>query len=259
MSGDRKPSRETLDAFIDGQLPPDEMTRMAALVEADRDLRAYVEQQKALQHQLTTAFSPILAEALPDSLQHVLQGTPISPHWRFTATLDRWRTRLTQGWRLVLPAATAAALGLIVGIALDRASKSELPYIRNSTSGAMIAQGPLEVALNEQLASDDNRASAARVGVSFRNKDGEDCRTFVVGGTRTSASGVACRADEGWVVGAIASSTEASATAHPYEMAGSAMPAVIRDLVNQMIVGAPFDSDAERAARAQHWRENQKK
>ncbi len=255
MSGDNQPSREILDAFIDGQLSQDEMTRVAALVAKNHDLQAYVERQHALRTHLEAAFSPILAEALPDSLQQTLLQTRISPLWQFLAALKSGQRWLAQGplWRLAIPAAAAVALGLAVGIAIDRAPVSELPFFRNATNGAMIAQGALEHALNEQLASDDNRASPARVGVSFRNKNGEDCRTFALSGTRTSTSGVACRTGGDWVVGALASSTETPAVASPYEMAGAAMPGVIRNLVNQMIAGAPFDSTAERKARARHW------
>ena len=256
-----KPTRETLDAFIDGQLPPDEMTRVAVLLESDSSVRAYVEQQQALQRRFTTAFAPLMAEPVPDAVLRAVRQAPISPYWQLFATLNRCKIWLLSGslWRLAIPAAVTVSLGLAIGVALERNAQSDIPYLGNASGGTLIAQGELKQALNEQLASDGNSTGNARVGVSFRSKTGEDCRTFTVSGTQNAVGGVACRANDEWVIGAIAANADTSNATSPYEMAGSAMPTAIRATVNQMIAGAPFDSTAERAARARHWLEDARK
>jgi len=252
---DDKPSREVLDAFIDGQLPPEEATRVAALLPNHADLQAYVARQQALRSHLDAAFAPIVAAAVPELLLQSVRQTRISTLSKASSGFEAWRSWFSKGssWRPAIPAAAALALGLVVGIAIDRPSDSELRFFQNASTGEVVARGELVHALNEQLASEDNRVGTARVGLSFRNKNGEDCRTFSLSGATNSTSGVACRAGDSWVVAAMVSTGAQPSPGAPYQMAGSAMPSVIRNVVNEMIAGAPFDAAAERAARQSHW------
>ena len=245
------PDRTTLDAFVDGELPASEMTRIAALVAQRADLRDYVEGQERLRRTLRDSFAPLMNEALPERLQQSVQASALrsrAPGW---AWRDGFREFFT--WRTLGPAAAALAVGLFVGVAVDRFAATEGALLQSTASGQTVARGELSRALDEQLASTQNPADAVRVGLSFHDKNGRDCRTFTAEGTKNSLNGIACHSESDWVVTAFATTVPNSNARAPYQMAGAGMPDVIRDAVNDMIVGEPFDASAERVARASHW------
>jgi hypothetical protein len=116
-----------------------------------------------------------------------------------------------------------------------------------------VAQGELARVLSEELASTQNPAAAVRVGLSFRSKTGNDCRTFTWEGAKSSMNGIACHSDGDWVVATLANEPPNANAQSQYQMAGSGMPDTIRSAVKSMMSGQPFDASSERAARASHW------
>jgi len=241
-------TRETLMAFVDGQLAPAEERRVAAEVAKDPVLSAYVEQQKKLAAQLGSAFAPVLEAPIPERIERAVRETPIpsaSP-----SLLDRWcnwsrqllRTR--QGW---IPA-TVMAAGIALGILLDGSFSAGSDF--RTKDGALVAQGALAQVLTLELASE--QASGTRIGVSFRNGDGLYCRSFETeGGARGAVAGIACLKDRDWQIAAL---TRATARAEgEFATAGGDMPAVIRNALNAMISGDPLDAVEERTARDRGW------
>jgi len=250
MSGERPEiNRETLDAYVDGELAPDEMTRVAALLGERADFKTYVDSQLALRNRLAVSFAPLMAEPIPDRLQRPLRATP--PHLRVTF----WRRWLGEfiSWRGGVPLAASLVFGLIVGVAIERSARTELPFVRSLQNGQVLAQGELAGALNQQLESSDQYDQRARIGISFRSRAGLDCRTFEWRGTTTTANGVACHTGGDWAVAALATTRRTVNDQAAYQMAGAAMPDAIRNTVNELIAGLPYDAAAERAARDAHW------
>lgn len=242
--------RETLDAFIDGELPASEMTRAAALVAAQAELRRYVEEQERLRRTLQDSFAPLMNEPIAKRVRQMVEAYAAKPA-RQSAS---WSGGLGQffSWRAIGLAAAMAA-GLLVGIAVDRIGLSEEAFLESTSNGQTVARGELARVLSEKLAADQDAAKAVRVGLSFRSKDGDDCRTFTWDGARNSTSGIACHSKDAWVVAALATQAP-DAQAHAlYQIAGASMPDAIRRAVNEMIAGRPFDAAAERAARASQW------
>ena len=116
-----------------------------------------------------------------------------------------------------------------------------------SSHGQMLARGDLARALDTKLASAGYSGEGPRIGISFRNRDGRDCRTFTSG----NQAGLACHQGSKWVVMTlVAQNSESSAI---YRMAGSEMPDAVRRAVEASIQGAPFDAIAEAQARANGW------
>ncbi|HVP84397.1 MAG TPA: hypothetical protein VMS78_06735 [Rhizomicrobium sp.] len=233
-------SKEILMQFVDGELSPSETSRIEAELANDAEARAFVDAQTMLREQFHDAFAPAMEEPIPDRLLAAVANTPVSWRWRL-------RQRLSQrtGWIWAgLPAAGALALGLVIGVTLNPSNVGPIATL----NGTLVAQGALADALNTQLASAAPQGSGPHIGISFRAKDGRNCRTFET----DSVAGIACRSDAQWNVAALASSkTESAGT---YRMAGSAMPDVIRDAAQAMIAGAPFDAAAERQARDRGWK-----
>jgi len=250
MSGERPEiNRETLDAYVDGELAPDEMTRVAALLGERADFKTYVDSQLALRDRLSVSFAPLMAEPIPNRLQRTLRTAP--PRLRVTS----WREWLGEflSWRVGVPLAASLAFGLVIGVAIERSVRTELPFVSSSQNGPVLAHGELAGALSEQLAASDQINRRVRIGISFRSRSGLDCRTFEWLGTTMTTNGVACHTGGDWTVAALTTTWRTANDRAAYQMAGAAMPDAIRDIVNEMIAGAPYDAAAERAARDTHW------
>lgn len=231
---EKEPTHETLSAFIDGELEPKEMERIAALLATRPDLDAWVRRQEALRVGMKNAFSDLLSAAPPERLVKAARTAPLSWRWR----IKRFTTA-----RVLAPAGAMLALGLVIGVALQPPSEIA------TRGGQVMAEGALASALNDRLASDGTAGAGARIGISFRNRDGRDCRTFEAG----AQSGLACHGDKGWAI-ALLTARPAAESNGAYRMAGSEMPDAIRAAVAASISGEPFDAAAEKAARDRGWK-----
>jgi hypothetical protein len=230
-------SKETIAAFVDGELPPREMERTAAILAQRPDLDSYVRRQEGLRAQLRGAFSEVLDQPVPVRLTHVVRTARVSLRWRLHHLLQ------PMSWRVLVPASAALALGLVIGALLRPGTDF------TSSAGRLVARGSLARALDHQLASDRAARSGPRIGISFRDKAGEDCRTFV----DVASSGLACRRDGVWVIGTVVSRAPEN-RGSAYRMAGSEMPQAVRDAVTASISGEPFDAQTERFARDSGWK-----
>ncbi|MDE2183582.1 MAG: hypothetical protein KGJ78_11235 [Alphaproteobacteria bacterium] len=223
-------NEELLMAYVDGELSVEEMRRIEAELAARPDLRAYVEKQQALTRSLHASFDEVLAAPIPKVLSEAL-----APRRRLFENLSWRRTFLWSG----LPAAAALACGILIGVAVHQG-----PDIV-STDGGLVARGQLGAALNSRLAS----AGGGEIGISFRNKAGQYCRTFTTSGGSPLA-GLACHEDGTWRIAAIGNAPKETGE---YRQAASGMPEFLRSAVGAMIAGEPLDAQAERKARDSAW------
>jgi hypothetical protein len=93
-----------------------------------------------------------------------------------------------------------------------------------------------------------------RVGLTFRSRSGNYCRTFALSGSR-SLAGLACREQEQWqlmnLVGTEAPGT--AANGQNLRMAASNLPPALLQAVNDHISGEPLNAAAEAKARNSGW------
>lgn len=226
--------RETLNAFVDGELPPQEMARVAALLETQPDLKAYVLKQEKLRTALR--LEEVLRTPPSARLVETVQNAPVSWRWRLQAVLGRGFV-----WRSLIPAGAALAVGVMIGLANRPAQDLVLSH------GHMLARGSLAQGLDTKLASAGYNGEGPRIGISFRDHTGSDCRTF----SSDNQAGLACHRGGNWVVTTLV--TQSPETGGAYRMAGSEMPDAVRRAVEASIQGAPFDAIAEAQARANGW------
>src|SRR5258708_33095523 len=126
--------RETLNACVDGELQPEEMARIAALLEAQPDMKAYVQKQERLCAAL--GFEEVMRAPPPTKLVETARNAPVSWRWRLQAVLGRGFV-----WRSLVPAGAALVTGLIVGMVSKPAENLILSH------GQMLAHGRLAQAL----------------------------------------------------------------------------------------------------------------
>jgi hypothetical protein len=231
-----KLDRDRLNRFVDGELPPKEMEDVAAALADSPDLNIYVERQENLRNQLRDSFRA-LDGSMPERLVETVRNAPVSWQWRLRTALEPARPL-----RWLAPACAALVLGFVAGISLWPQSD-----FGTGASGQVIAQGGLGKALDRQLAS---QGGPVRIGISFRNKAGQACRTFNSG----SNAGLACHDAGAWVVGMLVKQAPEDAGA-AYRMVGSAMPDAVRRAVMAGMSGEPFDAAMEAQAAKDGWAE----
>src|SRR6185312_6650362 len=131
--------RDKLDRFVDGELPPGEMERIAAVLTDSPEQNAYVVRQESLRNRLREGFHA-LDGSIPERLIQAARTAPASWRWRLRAAQKPNRL-----FRWLAPACATLLLGFVAGVSL--VPQGDLV---TSTSGQVIAQGALDKALDGQ-------------------------------------------------------------------------------------------------------------
>ena len=227
---------KTLTAFLDGELPPQEMESIAKILLERPELDSWVRRQESLRTGLRDAFSEVMASPPPQNLRTAVRQAPVSKRWLMR--------RIWTSWKLQIWAPTGAALaaGLAVGLLLQPSSDLV------NRDGEFLARGPLAEALDQKLASAGHDGSGTRIGITFRSHDGHVCRTFDL----NEQAGLACHQANGWAVAILESHPKNAAGT--YQMAGSGLPDAVRQAATARMEGVPFDAVAEKASRDNGWK-----
>jgi anti-sigma-K factor RskA len=246
---------DMLMAYVDGELSAEDRARVEAEMHADPGVARRVEQHRALRNNLRNAFDGVLREPVPERLVAAARGTGAAPVADFAAASARAREsrqasaeRAKRRWSW--PEWGAMAASLLIGVIVTRAalhSPDAAPF--TSQGGQLVAQGALANALSNQLASTQPRDAAAQVGVSFRAKSGQYCRSFTMR-SGDALAGLACREDDAWRIDVLARGDSASGD---YQQASSALPPAVLSAVEQQIEGEPLDAASESRARQSNW------
>jgi hypothetical protein len=184
-----------------------------------------------MRRRLRAGYEDIAHEPVPERLAALVAGT----------TASRWRL---PSWAAIAATIVVAA---VVGILLMRGLAT--PY--EEVDGVLVARGPLETALTTELASRPSDA-AVTIGISFRDREGEFCRTFHLQ-QETPVAGLACRGGAAWELRILADAPARDGEVHP----AGAMPVPVLQAVDAAIDGEPLDAAAEAAARDAGWRNTQ--
>lgn len=214
----KRPSDETLMAYADGKLAPDEHARVADYLKSDADARALVEDFKRTADLAARAFSDIDKTELPAGLVDLIMNgkaevaadapETVVPFRKARAATPR--KSMTQ-WVLPMAASLSVLAGAIIGYALATRPAADL------TSAAILVGpvpdgSPLDLLLEkrptgepEVFATSDGTQKELVVVGTFKDKYGRFCREVET--SMASAPGipvdlaVACRAvDASWTV-----------------------------------------------------------
>jgi Predicted transmembrane transcriptional regulator (anti-sigma factor) len=228
---------EILMAYADGELDAETRRAIEAEMAVDPQLAQEIERHRALRAEVGGAFARVLEEPVPDRL--------------LRAATKKTQTRRQWSWPEWTSIAASLLIGVLAGRALlpqqDRASE----MIVAELDGRVIAGGALAQALSEQLSSQDG--ATVDIGLSFRAKSGEYCRTF---GTRGAdpVAGFACREAEVWRIEMLSTSPRTD-SGGDYRMASTQLPAPIVQAIAARMQGEALDADEEAIARQRRWRD----
>lgn len=214
--------RETIGAFVDGELNEIERRRVEAALADNPVFAQQVEAERRLRALLKARFDPIAEEPVPERLGDAVRaGAKVVP------------LRRRAGW--AAPQWAAIAATLVLGLLLGRQLQPE--------RDPLLATGPLARALETQLASAQAPDAPVRIGLTFKARDGAWCRTF----EQKRLDGIACRDRGAWRLRQLVA---APAQATEYRQAGSgAIAAAAQD----MAADVPLDAVQERLAVESDW------
>jgi hypothetical protein len=241
-------SEETLMAYADNELDAQTRSAVEAAMASDPEIARRVARHKALRERLRTTFDKALDEAPPQRLVDAARGVPAVRREGNVIPFARKPPP-----RRALPQWTSLAACLVVGVLIGQMllrTSSTGPI--SSRDGRLLANGVLAEALSEQLASAQKEDTPVRIGLTFKSKEREYCRTFTLRDSTTLA-GLACREHDDWRVQVLAQAASTSANGNQYRQAGSEAPASVMQAVQDMITGDPLDARAEHAAREKNW------
>jgi hypothetical protein len=236
---------ETLMAYADGEL--DAATRAAVERAMLRDpaLAERVRQHRALRSDVFAAFAPVAGEAVPQRLKTAAGGGKVihlNTRRKGGAEAANDRRWSWPEWGTI---AAALVVGVLAGGAGIKGVQGE-PQLAAAADGQLAARGQLAAALGSQLAG--AAPGAVKIGASFVGKDGNYCRSFMMG----VAAGLACKDGSEWKVPVTAQAAPAADGA--YRQAGSEMPAAVLEAIDQRISGKTLDAAAELAAKNALWK-----
>jgi negative regulator of sigma E activity len=246
-------SDEVLMAYADDELDASTRASVDAAMASDPEIARRIARHQALRSRVHSAFNKVVDEPVPARLLQAVRGEAAGSRTSNVTPL-RGRPMREQIRSRSWPQWTAIAASLIVGVIAGR-----LTLMGTGNSGPvvmrgdrMLASGPLAAALSNQLAGAQSAGDPARIGVSFRSKSGEYCRTFTLS-QPTMLAGLACRGRDAWQVSVLAHTELTDGNSGAYRQAASSMPAAVVAAVGARIAGEPLDRPAETAARARHW------
>jgi anti-sigma factor RsiW len=253
-------------AYVDGEMPPAERAGFDARLAHEPVLAAAVARERALRASLQSAYAPVLDEPVPASLLDLLAmpdaapaaaNDPIPPGANDThrATLPHARRWHWPEWGAM---AASLVLGVVFGARLlaphPAAGSADTVALDVGSDGAITAQGALREALEQRVAGAELAPnSPVAVGLSFRNRAKQYCRTFTLD---NASAGIACKQADAWVVATLEHSAgaPASAAAGGYRTAASAFSPTLLQAIDALRDGDTLDAAGETAARAKGWK-----
>ncbi len=243
---------ELLIAYVEDRLDRAERDRIELAVARDGQLAQRVARLRAAQARRQGASGGALQQRRRQlrSSETAGRSHPVGP----AQIIDLARVRAERMRRMERThrnRTAARGLGLLAGLLvgvfagwfIERWSSGD--NLTEFRAGALLARGPLQRALNEQLAGEPSRWGAVRIGVSLRARAGGYCRTFELAGSALT-DGLACRVGDRWRLLALIDGTAAAHVFMP-------LPPGLLAAVSANTSGQPLDGSGEVLARRNGW------
>jgi hypothetical protein len=244
------PSDETLMAYVDGELGVAAREQVETALAADPEVARRVAAHQALRGRLRATFDKVLEEPVPAQLAALVRTGAAEPA-RGQLVQFPGKQAPRRAWLQWSSLAASFVLGALLW---QFAARLYAPGLLSENHGGFVASGALARALSGQLSAEQSPSGTVQVGVSFRSRQGDYCRTFRLRGARAATAGLACRDNTDWRVQALAHDETSPVTTGQYRQAASSLPPAVVRAVDDMIAGDPLDAVAEAQARAAGWR-----
>jgi hypothetical protein len=235
---------DKLSAFLDGELPPEEMTALERDLAADPALASRLERLAGADQAFAKSVAAIDARPMPASVQALLAGD--------SGRVIPFRKRSLPSI-LIEHRAIAAAIVCAAAVwsfsTLGRSA--ELP----ASNPVIIASSNLGRAL-DSAATGERRDVGGGVSVepqlTFASAGDSICRQYKLSSGGGAVEAIACREDDAWRVKVASFGT--AATNPDFQTAGAARSPALEAFIDATIVGAPLDRKTEADLIARNWK-----
>lgn len=253
---------DILSAYLDGELPADEMARVALALEGDAGARARLAAFKRVQALVGEADRAAVGDA-PAHLAAAIRAAPTGARGARGDWLAGVRAAIESVFALPRPAlAGFAVLMLVAGVAAFGAGRllsgeSGVPALL-AAAGDASAGSPLHAALERMAMGGgvDTARGHITLIATFRDREGRFCREYDYGAAApgtASVTGVACRAaNDAWRV-EVAVLTQSVPVETGYVPASDEAHRAVAAFVRDRAQGAPLSAADEAMAIARGW------
>ncbi len=251
-------SDETLLAYADGMLEPEEVAAVEQQLAEDRAAQERLEALREGGRLAQLAFPEPNDDGKDDPFAKLLMAEeetaePVPKVVAFPKR--REKPRGLAAWTLPLAASLALAVGLAAGLSWERVAGT------GGTSGDLLAAGPvasdslLHRALEGSASYESLEEAEGSVTplLSFRDSRGHYCREYQTVEAGKAAAGLACKTDGSWLATAVVAFPDASGS--DYTTASGPAAELLSSLLQQEMQGEPLTSEEERQAIKGAWQQ----
>jgi hypothetical protein len=246
-------SDDRLSAYLDGELPQEEMEQLARDMASDKTLASRLDRLAAANRAFLAAASGIDAVPLPDRTRALLAGEKEEKGAHVIPFRPRRIAAFVMEHRAIAAALVCAAAVYGLSMSMLPGQGSGIP----ASSGVIAANSPLHQALEQTASGETVKLAgglAVRPQLTFLTSDDAYCRQYALTSAGGTVEGIACRGGEGWRL-QVASFAAGQAGQDDYQTAASGRSAALEAFIDANITGAPLNAEDETALLARGWRD----
>ncbi|MDR7088319.1 anti-sigma factor family protein [Cellvibrio fibrivorans] len=246
-------SDEKLSAFLDAELPENEMEFIREQISEDETLANRLAELAMVDAQIAQHYSAIDARPLPDAIANLLASAPTDVARDVATPISSATIIPFPLWKKVQRglqqhAAVAACTALVLGFGLAQL----LPGTQDSSRGdwnAIAAALDTAASGTEHKLANDKRIKPR---LTFINQQGAYCRQFRVSDLHSSSETIACRIGDNWEP-SVTIYTQGISPEGDYQTATNDA-SVLDQALDTMMHGDAFDAQAESAIIERGWK-----
>ena len=243
-------SDEQLSAFLDGELPANEMDALSREVEADKELAARLERLGGANEAYVAAVGSIDGQPLSAGLEAAMAAPP-------TAKIIPFRPKAIGAFVMEHRAIAAALVCAAAVWSVFSTTRSPVEALQDS-QGYIVAASPLHDVLEATPSSVQVKLPGgveAMPRLTFVTASGDVCRQYRLESATGGSEAIACRRDDRWRV-EVAVFGAPGAAPGDFQTAAGSSSETLDAFVDRAIEGEPLDAQQEADAIESGWRRN---
>lgn len=248
---------EQLSAFLDAELPENEMEFIRQKISEDETLANRLAELAMVDEQIAQHYSAIDTQPLPEATVQLLsaatQAQEQSNSQRHQSRANNvvdfpWWKKMPRG--LQLHAAVAACLVLVMGYGFIHLLPTQTDSSADNWSAIATALDTTTSGTEQMLAE----GKSIKPRLTFIDQQGNYCRQYRVSETSNSAEGIACRINGKWESKVTVNIQDAQQQ-FDYQTASNGA-SILDQVLDSMMHGEAFDAQAETNIIHQGWKKN---
>lgn len=240
-------SDEQLSAFLDGELPANEMDALSREVEADKELAARLDRLSEANVAYVAAVGSIDDAPMSTGLKAAMAAGP-------AAKVIQFRPR-NIGAFVMEHRAIAAALVCAAAVWSVFSTMRPAGDVPPDSQGYIAAASPLHRMLEETPSSVPVKLPGgveATPRLTFATAAGSFCRQYRLQSATGSSEAIACREDDGWRI-EVAVFGAPGANPGDFQTAAGSASQTLDAFIDRAIAGEPLDAEQESDAIDRGW------